>query len=31
MFANLRVKGFKGGAQFSTSIAVDLTAAELTL
>jgi hypothetical protein len=30
MFANFRVKGFKGGAQFSTSIAVDLSAAELT-
>lgn len=30
MFANFRVKGIKGGAQFSASISVDLSATELT-
>ena len=30
LFANFRVKGIKGGAQFSTSISVDLSAAEVT-
>lgn len=29
MFANFKVKGIKGGAQFSASISVDLNAAEL--
>jgi len=30
MFANFKVKGIKGGAQFSASISVDLSAAELS-
>lgn len=30
MFANFRVKGIKGGAQFSASISVDISAAELS-
>jgi hypothetical protein len=30
MFANFRVKGIKGGAQYSASISVDLSATELT-
>lgn len=29
MFINFRVKGIKGGTQFSTSITVDLAATEL--
>lgn len=29
MFANFRVKGLKGGAQFSASISVDISATEL--
>lgn len=29
MFANFKVKGIKGGAQFSASISVDLSAAEV--
>lgn len=29
MFANFKVKGIKGGTTFSTSIAVDLSAAEM--
>ena len=29
MFANFRVKGIKGGAQYSASIAVDISATEL--
>jgi hypothetical protein len=29
MFANYKVKGMKGGTTFSTSIAVDLSAAEM--
>jgi hypothetical protein len=29
MFANYRVKGIKGGTTFSTSIAVDIAAAEV--
>lgn len=29
LFANFRVKGIKGGAQFSASIAVDIAATEL--
>jgi len=29
MFANYRVKGIKGGTTFSTSIAVDISAAEV--
>ena len=30
MFANFRVKGMKGGAQYSATICVDLAATELT-
>lgn len=30
LFANFKFKGIKGGAQFSASISVDLSAAELT-
>lgn len=30
MFANFRVKGIKGGAQFSSSISVDIAATELS-
>jgi hypothetical protein len=29
MFANFKVKGIRGGAQFSASFAIDLNAAEL--
>lgn len=29
LFANFRVKGIKGGAEFSTSISVDIAATEL--
>lgn len=30
LFANFRVKGIKGGTQYSTSISVDLSAAEVS-
>jgi len=30
LFANFRVKGMKGGASFSSSIAVDLSTSEVT-
>lgn len=30
LFANYRVKGIKGGSAFSTTISVDLSAAEVT-
>lgn len=30
IFANFKVKGIKGGTQFSTAISVDISAAELS-